>query len=141
MDEDELWLPVVGSPSYLVSNYGRVYDVRYEQLVQPRLTNDGYLVSPLKETTRTIAMFVHRLVAFVFVAGYFDNALVNHIDGDKTYNYYENLEWVTHKGNNQHALDIGLRRGLQRRFETVRDFEDRQRLELTNYEYYEKKRR
>lgn len=42
---------------------------------------------------------VHRIVAKYFVDGWFDGAVVNHIDGNKHNNNYENLEWITQKDN------------------------------------------
>lgn len=44
-----------------------------------------------KQSTRAI----HRLVAEYFVDGYFDGAVVNHIDGDNRNNVASNLEWTT----------------------------------------------
>jgi hypothetical protein len=34
----------------------------------------------------------------------FENAVVNHIDENKTNNYYKNLEWTTYKGNMEHSF-------------------------------------
>ena len=42
---------------------------------------------------------VHRLVGFYFCDGYFEGAVINHIDANPENNHYENLEWVTHKEN------------------------------------------
>lgn len=52
---------------------------------------------------------VHRLIAFAFLKNNeINQEIVNHIDGDKTNNKKENLEWVTHKRNSLHAFQIGL---------------------------------
>lgn len=47
-------------------------------------------------------MYVHRLVAMVFVPGYGDDLEVNHKDLDKSNNTYTNLEWVTKSENHKH---------------------------------------
>lgn len=51
---------------------------------------------------------VHRLVAFAFVPGHFQDAHVNHINGDKGDFRPENLEWITPQENTKHAWEIGL---------------------------------
>jgi transposase len=67
----------------------------------------GYLaVNPVfggKNVTRT----VHSLVAEAFL-GPANGREVNHIDGDKANPRLENLEYVTHRGNMQHAARTGL---------------------------------
>ena len=56
--------------------------------------------------------YVHRLVAQKFLnAPTEDRNQVNHIDGDKSNNHHNNLEWVSAKENIKHMHDNGLNKG------------------------------
>ena len=68
----------------------------------------GYYNITLSHNRKSKTFKVHRLVAKYFCEGYFDCAVVNHIDGNTKNNRAENLEWCTQKENDSHARRTGL---------------------------------
>ena len=54
------------------------------------------------------SLYVHRLVMDAFNANNDTQLCINHIDGVKTNNKLNNLEWVTRSENQKHAYRLGL---------------------------------
>lgn len=114
----EMWKDIVGfENNYQISNYGRIRSKarktknQYsEEFIKTTgtITSAGYEVHNLYKDNRYKTISVHKIVAEHFVDGYFDGAVVNHINGDKTFNYASNLEWCTRSENQKHAVDNGL---------------------------------
>ena len=70
---------------------------------------EGYYVVNLHKNGIGKLQFVHRLVAEAFIPNPNSLPTVNHIDGNKTNNAVNNLEWTSFPENNTHALDMKLR--------------------------------
>lgn len=70
----------------------------------------GYLVFDFRRHGGPITL-VHRLVAQAFIPNPENKPQVNHINGDKTDNRVENLEWCTNGENQTHAFANNLQRG------------------------------
>lgn len=118
---DEIWKDVDGYEGiYQVSNMGRVRSLDrvirikegnklYERvergkIMSQKIQNTGRLQVALRKTidgkNERTTLYVHRLVAFAFVPGYFEGATVNHKDENPLNNKAENLEWMTKAENN-----------------------------------------
>lgn len=110
---NELWITIFGlKGEYDTSNKGRVKSrVKFfEKLLKLTNHSAGYKTVNIRNKNE----FVHRLVAQVFISNPDNKPIVNHINGIKTDNRVENLEWCTDKENIQHAKK-SIKKGLWRK--------------------------
>lgn len=104
----EIWRPAKGyEDKYEVSNLGRVRNSKH-YIMKPSLREDGYLWIYLVSKTSPNNTSIHRLVAKTSIPNPEGKPQVNHIDGNKTNNRVENLEWVTGSENVRHAYANNL---------------------------------
>jgi HNH endonuclease/NUMOD4 motif len=68
----------------------------------------GYLRVKLSGNCKPKLYYIHQLVAMAYIPNPGNKPMVNHIDGVKTNNRLENLEWVTAQENHDHAFELGL---------------------------------
>lgn len=106
----EKWV-ILSEPynSYAVSDLGQVKNIKTGKILSQHLRpNDGYLQVTLWSNNKRKSFPVHRLVALNFLDNSENKRDVNHINGIKTDNRLENLEFVTPSENNYHAVHMKL---------------------------------
>lgn len=102
---DEIWLPVKGREIYYeVSSLGNIRKISGEVISQCK-NDQGYSLVRLSNPRAMVR--VHRLVAIAFVDNENSHTVINHIDNNRSNNYYKNLEWCTQKHNLHHAAKQG----------------------------------
>ena len=123
----ETWvkLDLLGN-DYEVSNLGNVRSIgRYvernnpkntsvktkyyyeSKVIKPHLMKKGYHRLGLRVNMKKHNFLVHRLVALAFIPNPENKEQVNHINGIKTDNRVENLEWCTNYENYVHSVKSG----------------------------------
>ena len=110
MDEEFATYFYEGKPTnYLIGNNGSVYSLKSNKFLKLRMFN-GYLTCTLYFEERSKTCFVHRLVAetFVYNNDPINKTQVDHINGCKTDNFEENLDWVSPAENIKRGHDTGL---------------------------------
>ena len=93
---------------YMISDTGLVTNRFSTELQKTKRHKRGYVLAHIVENGEKKWTLVHRLVAMLFVPNPDHKPQVNHIDGDKTNNNVNNLEWVTNVENRQHAVEHNL---------------------------------
>ena len=123
---------------YSVSNYGEIKSNDYKiyhngkkenphsQIVKGKKLKQSYnkdyaRIRLINNNGERKNYLVHRIVAEIFVPNPQSKQYVNHIDGNKKNNYFENLEWVTASENAIHSYGIGLSKVTEKTRKSARE--------------------
>ena len=111
---EEIWKDIKNFEGiYQISNLGQVKAINYKKTGKKRILKQadngyGYKTVHLTNNGKGKMFTVHRLVAETFIPNTSNKPIINHIDGNKSNNKVENLEWCTYKENTIHAWLNGL---------------------------------
>ncbi|UUV46403.1 HNH endonuclease [Bacillus phage vB_BanS-Thrax3] len=108
----EIWKPLKGiiecGDNYEISNLGRLKSLTRNTIMKCQVSDRGYLKVKLYYQGKTKTCRIHRLVALAFVNNPDKKPEVNHKDGNKLNNRFDNLEWSTRMDNIKHSFDMNL---------------------------------
>lgn len=108
-NNDKFFIKLVQENILKVYKDGRVKNLKTGNYIGSR-TKDGYIQIGYKKNNKVIHILVHRLVYIVFKYKMKPPSfIINHKDGNKSNNYYRNLERSNNSHNVQHAYDTGLK--------------------------------
>jgi alpha-N-acetylglucosamine transferase len=121
--QTEIWKPIVGYEGYYeISNHGNVRSINRflinkngielyfkSKNLRPAINRDGYLQVGLSKNSKTNSYCIHHLEGIAFISNPENKPTINHIDGIKTNNYIDNLEWATKSEQAIHSLKYKLR--------------------------------
>lgn len=105
--DGEIWVPTFGyEQSYQISSFARIRSLHKRkngEILKQGIGNHGYLRVNLNSNGKGYVKTVHRLFAIAFIPNPENLPCLNHKDGIKTHNSFNNIEWCTYSHNNFHA--------------------------------------
>jgi len=103
-----MFVKIKGYSKYRISKYGCVWSDRHNKSLKVLKNENGYhKILLINDINKRILCFVHELVAKTFLDNKNGREKVCHLDGDRSNNYYKNLEFVSRGENIQHSSFLG----------------------------------
>jgi hypothetical protein len=123
--DKEIWKDIPGYEGlYQISNTGKIKSLEFykknefkkyktkERILSQHINDKGYYCVDLYKDGKRKKFKSHRLVLLSFLGE--SSLIINHINGIKTDNRVENLEYCTYSHNLKHAYDTNLRNKYHR---------------------------
>ena len=95
------WKVIQGYPDYIVCDNGSVYSFKKRRSTELKGGTDtwGYKIITLSDKAKAQTHKVHRLVAQAFLGGRPEGLVIDHINGNKSDNRADNLQYITQREN------------------------------------------
>ena len=95
----EQWAAIDGYKNYQVSWWGRVRNAKTGRILKGSLSPNGYPAVGLSKNGKPKTHYIHQLVAHEWAANPEQKRCVDHIDGSRDNNHWNNLRYATHSEN------------------------------------------
>lgn len=95
---------------YFINDSGEIRNINTGNYIKKKIERDGYVrVSLMKKSGGTTYVQLHRILMMAFKpVENMQYLQVNHKDGNKQNNNFDNLEWVTPQENIKHSINHKL---------------------------------
>jgi hypothetical protein len=106
------WIDIKGYEGlYKINRQGQIkrlkgYQASEERILTPIDNGRGYLGVGLCKNGKKKRFYIHRLMAETFILNPEKKEQVNHLNGVKSDNRLENLEWATRSENQRHMYEV-----------------------------------
>lgn len=107
---EEIWKPIPDYEGlYEISDFGNIkslkrYRVPKDKIIKPYADTSGHMQVSLYKDGIERKIYVHKMVAFVYMGHVTDGTttlVIDHIDEDKTNNRRDNFQIISHRENLQ----------------------------------------
>jgi hypothetical protein len=98
------------SSTYDIYSDGKLYNLKTKKFKKWTKDANGYIKTQMWVDGKSKNIHQHRLLAEQFIPNPEFKKQVNHINGIKSDNRIENLEWVTQSENTKHSFANGLQK-------------------------------
>lgn len=102
---EELWKKLEEDYYVEISNIGRVRNIKTGKVLKPGIDRYGYYKLNLRHKGKVRYVTIHRLVGMTWLPNPENKPQINHLNGIKTDNRVENLQWSTARENVSHSYD------------------------------------